>query len=394
MLHLPLRTILVNYSIGYIVYYGIVFLLIAYVFKNKWLAIIQLGFYIWFASDTFYWMQSELQQGISFLVLYISILIFYSEKNRSQAIWIVSIVMLPTCLFFHPLMIFSVIFVLIYIYFIERCISTSTFFLQVAIALIAILIKQYFFANAYDQKHMEGLTNFFVLFPNYFKTQSFKNFLLYVKLDYFVWLLFTCMVFYKLWVAGKRKAVLFTSLFALAYLVIINVTNKYGGEKFYFDNMYAPVGLFLSIGIFVSGRFIFEKHPRLLFVLLAVTIIRIVMVYRTHTIYSNRIAWHKEMIIYCRKTNNAKLYLTPNDSLNKILIMNWGVAYESLLLSSLDENKGVSYFFTTPASLDTLRKYSNKIYFITAFEKIQQSKLPKEYFNLPFTQYCIIKTNL
>ena len=115
LLGFSLKNILLTYSLGYIIYYATIFVLIAYVFKNKMMALVQIGFYVWMASDRFYWMQSELQQGISFLLLYFSMLIFYGNKRKPMNALFHSIWMIPTCLFFHPLLIFPFAFLLLYI---------------------------------------------------------------------------------------------------------------------------------------------------------------------------------------------------------------------------------------------------------------------------------------
>jgi hypothetical protein len=250
-----------------------------------------------------------------------------------------------------------------------------------------LVVQKIYFGNSYDMEHSKNSYNFILLFPNYFTIPSFQNFYKYVQQDYFVWLIFSGFIFYKLWIDGKKKAVLFTILFSFGYLLLVNVSSIQGGEKFYFDNQYSLIGLFLSVCIFSSGKYLFIQQPRYLYVLLMLTFVRIGMVYKTHESYTNRIAWHQEMILHCRQNHISKICLPLNDSLNKKLLMTWGVGYESILLSSFNNQPCVTYYFVNPDSIEGLKLRNTKNDFITSLEKIPQNKLPKRYFTLPINNY-------
>lgn len=66
---LPLDVIMKLYSVGFVLYYFSIFLIITKFLKVQKFGIVLLLFSTLMVADTFYWIQSELPQGIAFMIL-------------------------------------------------------------------------------------------------------------------------------------------------------------------------------------------------------------------------------------------------------------------------------------------------------------------------------------
>jgi hypothetical protein len=99
------------YSIGFGVFYFMIFTFIAYGLKLWRYAMIMLLFSTMMIAHTFYWIQSEFPQGLAMMVLYFALLDYIDKKPESHKIWFLALgVLLFTVAFSHPLMIFPFAF--------------------------------------------------------------------------------------------------------------------------------------------------------------------------------------------------------------------------------------------------------------------------------------------
>ncbi|KXK41971.1 MAG: hypothetical protein UZ11_BCD004001609 [Bacteroidetes bacterium OLB11] len=72
ILGLSLKSVLIAYSVSYIIFYGSVFFIILKVFKNINLAIVLLLFNTMMVRYSFYWVQCEFVQGVVFTLFVFS----------------------------------------------------------------------------------------------------------------------------------------------------------------------------------------------------------------------------------------------------------------------------------------------------------------------------------
>ncbi len=395
----PLQLVLIAYSLIYPIYYVTVFAIIRWGFKNKLLAIIQLGFYVWFASDTFYWMQSELQQGISALLLFVAAITYYQQQQKKTLACLLSLIGIPFLFTFHPLMVFAITYIILYWFFFEKQMSLIQLAFYFAALLLTWLLKQKYLSNSYDDSHQLGISNIIHYFPNYYKLQSFKSFIHYLVADYKLWVLFCSALLSYLATQGNKKLVAFVVVYCLAYTILIVAVFEGGGEKFYFDNMYSLLGLFLAIPVFMAAQRQWQRFTKWTFVLIVITVVRIGQVYQTHQAYTDRIKWHQEVIADARQNHLTKISIPPNAKLEHQLKMTWAMAYESALLSSLNYQTTVSYYMAyAPMTTDSILHFNaaapNKAgqLFIAQFEQLPQTQLPSSYYQFSNAAYVVDST--
>jgi hypothetical protein len=106
-LQLPLATIVVLYSTSFTLFYLVVVLLLLYRFKEQELAILMGLYFLLFVSDTWFWMNNEVHQGIAWMFLFFAITRWLGRKNSHWIIrYPVFIILAILTLFTHPLISF------------------------------------------------------------------------------------------------------------------------------------------------------------------------------------------------------------------------------------------------------------------------------------------------
>jgi hypothetical protein len=161
--------------------------------------------------------------------------------------------------------------------------------------------------------------------------------------------------------------------------------------------MYSIICLLTAVVIFYSNQTIWLQKKWAIASVCLLTFLRLIFIFNTHTIYSNRLAFHKQTTAYCIQHHISKLCIANSDSLNNLLLMNWGLGYESILYSSLNkQHLTVSYFM--PGNdvefvyvNDTAYLKNTNNFVLSAFEKIDRRILPEKYFQFehPSINYLV-----
>ncbi len=175
---LPLAVVMGSYSLGYMGYYFMCYLACGSLLKRYDLALLVLLLNLLFATHTFYWVPSQLPQGIALLMVAFAFAGRRENANAGLMAWGGLVAMLIIAAFFHPL----VLVVLVYsiLFFLERrnvFVSRKLLFIIAGIFFAIIVVKPFLFRNEYEQHALGGLRNFVTLFPNYFSTYSTERLL-------------------------------------------------------------------------------------------------------------------------------------------------------------------------------------------------------------------------
>jgi hypothetical protein len=355
LLNLPMKWVLILYSVSFIIENILLFLILVKWLKQKEVALILALFNVLLVSETFYWTTSEIKQGMSFSIFFAGVLLALPlEKFSSLKMYLTCalyMVLLTTLVFFHPLIIIPVIFVCGYLK-LKGNIQLNKTLIFCAVMIAAIMAAKYFVIPIpwYDKQKYSGGKYFIDYFPNYFSLASFSKFVNYIIKDWYLYalMLLTVICFYafkKMWLK-----LIWMVAFTLGYLLVVNVTHPNGADKFYIESFY------LMLSIFVLFPFVFEVAP-LMNVKIALSMIAVIFFLRLNTIYhahkpfTERIVWINEML----KRNKGKFIVSEYHVPMQKLKMTWGVPYESILLSSIASPESARTFIILE---DTYGKYA------------------------------------
>ncbi len=381
---LELKTVMQIYSLAFVLNHYIVFAICVKLFKAYQLGIVMLLFSTLMVTDTFYWIASELPQGIALLILFFGFLWHIKEVQEKTKWWVYVLILLSSValVFFHPLMLFPFVFFSVFLFF-HASKKRSLLVLSLITFLGVYVGKSKLLKSKYDATSMEGTDNITELFPNYIFLESNENLLSYIVSDYYIlFLFFIALLIYYVRNSSYLKMLLLAS-FVLGYALLVNVTYPNGGEQFYMENLYLPLSIFVAIPLAFDMTKFFSKRVYLVSLIILLGI-RIAHIGINHQAYTDRVNYLQEYLAETETLKQKKLVVHQEDFPMDTLLMTWATPYEFWLLSTIDQGETRSVFITDNfEEIVWTRNLNEK--FITKWGAYPYKDLPPKYFNFKDT---------
>lgn len=385
---LPLKGVLLAYSLGHIIYYYLVFLLITLVLKQwKWgLALILLSTLM--TTHTFYWL-SEMPQGLAFLML---VMAWIDAKGSLFALrwWEFPLLAaaLVTAFYFHPMVLYAMLFCVIF-FMAETQPQRgrrALLLLAVGVFLATAFIKYKILKpDWYDVMSLERAKAFRELWPHWFDIQSNRDFLSWCLRDYYLIPLAVLLnTGFYLWEKNFLKAALST-LFPAAYVILVNVPFHPGDKQFYLENLYLPLAVFAAVPLVFDVLPALLPPRRMFLVLTAVVALRIGHIFLAHRPWTDRMQWEQSFLKETAALPQRKLILSEKQVPMDKLLLSWGTPTEFLMLSALLHPDSARCILVdeAPERFDSL--LARPRLFLGEFRNYTFDELPKRYFNLTDT---------
>lgn len=334
-----LSTIVVAYSLVFALLYATVFVLLAKVFKNTEVSLVMLLLSTIMVTDTFFWIQSELPQGLAFMVLFFGML---SRKDSWKAFYKVELLlflpMIATIAYFHPLIFIPFSFICAFYWLSSTSIGVDRKLIAASFGLFwtTFILKNTLLKaeHAYESTAMGGLKNFIGLFPNYFFIEANANFILYVLTSTLIVLFWGMLAVYGV----QKKWLKFSLLLAgfMGYTLLVSVSfSQATFAKFYMENLYLPLSLMVAFP-FVYDGFPLLKTAWQPIVLSSICLLAILRISSASVPYTKRLVWQRDFLAKTADFPQKKLLVDSKYvPKNKLLNVYWSSPYEFWLLSSL-----------------------------------------------------------
>lgn len=172
----PLDSVLRLYSLAFVLYYGIVFLLSTYWLRNERVGLTVPLLFCLLASRTFYWAQSELPQGLALLLLYYAGVARQTPLRLSWQNLLIGL-LIPACIFCHPLIIVPFLFLWGYDWLLNRRFRDWLYYGCLVLALGTSLYRSLTIPpGSYEDQQMLLGANLKQYFPHYLQLESFGEF--------------------------------------------------------------------------------------------------------------------------------------------------------------------------------------------------------------------------
>ncbi len=385
---LSLSAIALSYSLSFLLLYFGAFMVILVGLKNVRMAIAYLLFVILITTHTFYWIQSELPQGVAFLFVLLALLDNWLTHNNKPLYFYFTLPILSLLVALsHPLLLFAFVFCLLFF-----AISHPQKIKQIIVASLPYFLvyfsKNLIFKSEYDSGAMGGLKNFITLFPNYFFIPSNQDFLRYITHEYvFLLLLFVIVCAYYAFQKKYWKLALVV-LFSVGYSLLINVSSANGSPQFYLENQY------LLLAIFVGLPFAFDVQPASsspktqVVIIVLIALAGNLRIYNAHTFYKNRLNWYRETLAKTEKEANKKIIYTTASAPMDTILQSWASSYEFWLLSTIESKESRSIIFEErPNEFDWAM--NNERQFIAKWGAFDYDSLNKTYFRFSDTSHYV-----
>lgn len=392
-LSLPLNIVAVIYSSAFIAYYFLCYILCGSVLKQYRMALVMLLFNILFVTDTFYWIQSELPQGIALLVVVFAYLTTRDSLEIQMPALMVLLFSFTVLHFFHPLLFIAVFYTFGFFILNNKTELNRKLLLLCAVWFIIVWIVKVKFmpVAAYDSQRMDIADKFKELIDRHFSNRATEKFAL-ACLYKFCWIPISIFLIVRHYLKERQyKMLWFFFVSFIGYLLLVNISYpQVWVPAFYMENFYLILAVIIAVPFVYDVLPSFQKPNTAVFIMSAILLTAIVRIYGTHLKYTDRLNWQRKLL---SENLNKKLVIKEDKTIEKKLLMTWGTPYEFWLLSTIENGHTASILIT-----DHLDDFSAPVMWknkamITTYGTYDYADMPARYFKFTDTvsKYTIIK---
>jgi len=351
------------------------------------------------------WPGNEVHQAVAWMFLFCGTSVYLgSRKANGVLLTIVFSLLAFLTISTHFVVIIPLIFLWAYII-LDK---TNWPFSQRATILLCILLAMIagtFFAvkystssgtDSYDSIHLRGITHF-----------SLQDIIdAFTKPEV---IMFFCRCFTNYWLGTivfvvsivallrnkKRALAVWTVVSGLGYIIIMGLTyGDLDGKAllFHMESEWA------SIGIIAAAGFVFTFLPRLKYsvaawLLTGIFVVRLVYIVAFIPAFTARNDFKQQVFSQMKKKGITKLALIEEPKLMSATILQWGLPYESTLMSAMSGDKPqLTFLFVNPDDKILLNRLHDPGNFNALWEIIPGGSLNKEYFSIGSTNAYQVMT--
>jgi hypothetical protein len=396
-MHLSLQALLVLYSASFNIFYLAIAGLLVFYFKEYRLAILMGFYYTLMSSDSFYWCNNEVYQGIAWMFLfYTSFLKWGRQERRPVAMLVWWLLLAGIALITHPLVIipFVYLYVFLWVYREDWPFSNKqSFWLGALLGCLVlgklVLSKRF---SSYDTGMIPYVRDINPV--KALASDMAADILQQALVNY--WFVPILMV-WGIASAIKEKRFLLAALSgggSLMYFLLICITFKHY-EAFYTESELMP------LIIIATTPFIYISLPKLRYnmeiaLLVMIFLIRFVYIGYSSQVFSSRLAVLERILTKMEQQGISKLVLVKQgEAIDQRLMLDWGTPIESLHLSALKGDQPQKSFAVVQADkLSELTAADHKT-FIASFGTMPSGKLNSHYYLVDTVQaYHIADLNI
>ncbi len=395
-LHLPLKAIAVLYSLGDMIWYYLLFLLMAYKLETRRGIVCLLLMLSLTVRYSFFCPVTELLQGLALLPVWLSLL------GRSFRFRIpILIGLMALIIFSHPLLFFPVAFTFAWWSIMRtegaKSINSEKSRLPKILwpAFMIILALKFFLLDSYDHDK----TFYPVVYNDYgfLKSLSFETVIDLMKViaaNYTITSLLFLVTIVIYAMQRRMKSSLLLIAFVLGYVILITATHRFGGISNYSERMLLPIPFMIAMaaaGIISLSRVFVPKLMAFvglsLVLLLHLDVLRI-----TAKPYTLRVEQIESLTNMSRKIGIQKAIV--NETLldqNSFAMSGWSYPIETLWISAL---KGPDSCVSVMLQHEHVERIAEQKHSVRAHEWVKWtevilplSELNETYFKLPAESY-------
>ncbi|RME01161.1 MAG: hypothetical protein D6816_12720, partial [Bacteroidetes bacterium] len=263
-LGLPLKGVLIAWSLSFVLVHWALFSLALHRLRQPAFALCIALFNIILVNHSFYWVQNEGVQAVSWCLFFWALLAHCEAKGKWTAGNVLTAAgLVPLLVFFHPLVVFPFFFTAFFFSFGKMAggnnpdspkLSYKTLLLSVAAFLLVLASKQLFFNNHYDQLADKRLTlnRLWEFLDNPIHQAGTRLFWEHLPTDFYLWppALLLVVIFY-LRQKSRLKLLLVTGAH-LAGWVLVTTAYQEGGHFFHIETQYLPLSIFVLLPLCVD----------------------------------------------------------------------------------------------------------------------------------------------
>ena len=394
-LGLPLKVVLMSYSISFILFFYGIWLVITYGLKNHVAGVVLILILFIPIRQNFFKPVTEVHQALTwavFLFAWLDKRLSVEFRSKSVRIidFLVAVGIILATYYSHPGSLFFLVFIFGWILMDKKIYKEYPMYGLILFTIL--LFGQKFFSlsnSSYEGSKVLGISNVLDVFPNIFKHNSFhfvyQNFTELFLIQAIVLVLFIVNVS----LLKRFDKLLYVLLFTIIYFIVLILTFRKGDSTIMMEKNFMPLSLIIILpfitDVFRNTSIKVGLKMSFLVIVLLVSTWRI---FESGKFYHRRIKYLKGVIEYCH-TNGIEKGITSVKNINRNKIrIRWAVPVETILLSSLDDKrKGVTLYthYEEDRYKDVFNDPAIFLYVPWGINKIAQ--LNPDYFYIPLNKY-------
>jgi len=407
--HLPLKTILIGYSASFNLIYAIVSAILVYGLKQYRLAVLMAIFYFLMVSVSGL-CPSDVSYAVAIMFLFFGVTLHLGHKKIHLVLFLSTFLLLAfITISTHFVVIIPLAFIWSYLIIEKTNWPFQPRMTVLLSALLAAIIAYKYLSTihgpqSYDNEHLEGMKKltFQDMFDS-FSTPVIKIFLIRCWQNYWVAPLVLITGIVSLIIHKRIFLAVWTLLASVGYFVIMGVSYSTMPFNFLPDEIGKAYQLWhieiewSCIGIIVSVPFVFSFLPKIkptiaVGILASIFLVRLFYMGSYMQDFVWRIRFEEGIMAQMKKKeiNNLALHREP-ERYNQF-ILDWGMPFETILMSAINGDKPQrTFFFINPddtQTRDLLKKYPG---FYNAYGVLPNYMLNHTYFSVDTTtQYQVM----
>ena len=382
----PLGGILLAYSLAFPLLYLFFYWLIVRVLGNPYLGWGLVFLFTLMVLDGFYWPTSEQQQGLGFLLVFWAFVLRFPALGRW---WVLALAGLGiiALVFYHPLVFIPFFFLWGYFGWQESALRHRRFLALALFMIIALALKSQIAANWYDSnKYGVFFSNLLQDFPHYFRYPSHQKFLRH-SLEYWHALPAALLLLTAYYVAQKRWLLLaWAWTFCLGHLMLLHIGSPNATYRFYAEVNYMPLVLYTALPLVLEWARPRWQQPLVFYLFLGIIAWRLAAIGWHSRPYTARLDWLARQLEQAPAAANR--YFLPQQQVPMdTLVIEWGTAYESLLLSAMPHPDSAKTLLVLPDAGQYPTLFEEERVFFSGLRRHDLQELNPRYFRLGEGRY-------
>lgn len=392
-LHIPLRWILVSYSLSFNLFYLLIVGLLIFRWRLYALGILMVCYYLLFVGAGYFWTNNEIHQSVAYIFLCFGLC---HEMIRQQAAmpwqYFTFFLLSGIAIFTHPLaiIVFGFLWGILWLDNRDWPFEKRQAFHYTAILFFWSVLKLIISSGQpYDARRMYGVTHLHKdLLLHTLNGPVARTFVHACVTNY--WLSIVLAIVGGIVMLRQRRwlAIVWALMSATGYLVLLHCGFPEGHFLYYLEGEW---GLFGLIAGFPVVYYLLTRMRGWAPLVLAILfVVRIGYIIHAAPAFTNRVRFIEQLNTYARSHRLNKILIKAKDSrFEERLIMDWGLATESMTLSALaKDSPQITLCALWPDHPERIPQGNKEM--VWNFDKRPASALNPYYFSLDTTHPYVV----
>ncbi|MGZ5286793.1 MAG: hypothetical protein ACXWB9_06400 [Flavisolibacter sp.] len=386
-LHLPLPVVVVLYSISFNLFYLGVVLLVLFRFRDQGLAILMGFYFVLFVSDTYFWTNNEVHQGIAWMFLFFAISTWLNNKRFKVYLFLpVFLLLASLSVFTHPLVVFPLCF--LWVLFLLQGRWSFNWIEKIAYSLLLVMICIIKFMlstseaqSHYDVEKLQNATQ--ITFESVKEALTSPLAMEILTRSFTIYWLVPLLLFAGIYSAVQQKKwmpILLTIGTLSIYFVALCITFTHF-LPFYMESELMPLSI-IATSLFVYYTLPLMREKYAVLILALIFFVRLVYIGFAAPAWIARKEWLMDSLDQMKEQQITKGYIYEQEVHQEQLFLTWGLPSESLLASALRGEKPQRTFIITNGEILEWKKpvLTNEI--MGSFENFKAASFNPRYFQI------------